>query len=376
MKVGCGEEALVEAMFEAAIHPELWPDILTAVSDHVAGGPFNVLCLGNADERPLFDCFVRGDRQGYETYLSDYILIDPRIPRLEQAPVGKVLLEHDVLSEAELRTDVAYNECLSRWGMRNLAQGNLSSGDVFTGFALAPRNDRNPFTSEQVAAISRLMTPLRQATRVTVASLELQQQRQTLGDLWSLSGKGVLILDRHGAVLFANRLAEEHMRGGTLLSHTGHLSFADPAAQRRWRKQLDLLAGDKAPRFSEFLTPCFQQPCDLAVRVIIDPALPSRLAPVSRGRILMLITPMTNTLDLSDQEVRRFAQLFSISPAECRAIGAIARGETLDDLARCHGVSEDTVRKQLKSAMGKCGVSSQKALISRLERFCFLSRSL
>ena len=36
-------------------------------------------------------------------------------------------------------------------------------------------------------------------------------------------------------------------------------------------------------------------------------------------------------------------------------------------------IAKDTVRKQLKAAMMKCGVSSQKALISRLERFCFVS---
>ncbi len=98
-------------------------------------------------------------------------------------------------------------------------------------------------------------------------------------------------------------------------------------------------------------------------------SIPTLRAPA----LVMLITPLSLSLVIGELEIARFGQLFGITPAECAVIAAVAAGKSLDQHASDNGIAVDTARKQLKAAMGKSGVSSQKALIARLERFCFLA---
>lgn len=57
------------------------------------------------------------------------------------------------------------------------------------------------------------------------------------------------------------------------------------------------------------------------------------------------------------------AGLFDLTPSEARITRAVAGGLTLEVAAREFGVSGETVRSQLKTAMGKMGVGRQVDLV-------------
>ncbi|MBD8893712.1 helix-turn-helix transcriptional regulator [Roseibium litorale] len=370
-----GLETLTDLFFDAALVPELWRDALIRLSDFIGGSAVNLIVIDTIGSQPVIEHFERGNEDAYATYLSDYFIMDRRVPRVVSAPIGKVLLEPDVLSPEEIRTDTVYNEILVMNGMRNLALCNLSSPDTFMGLGIAPLNDAIPFNSSQLHRLQGLLPGLRRAVRLYTANTELHLQRGLLGDLWSNTGRAVVILNAKRNLLFANSIAEEHLRTGLMASRNKQLSFTDKKTDDDFQETLGKLAGARGSSTGAFLA-CDPLTMDqYSVRVISSAPVLSHFNALSGPSIMLVITPLSAEMVITHEEASRFAQLFSITSAETRAISAVAKGTALADYAAENGLATDTVRKQLKSAMAKCGVNNQKALVSRLERFCFLTRN-
>lgn len=78
---------------------------------------------------------------------------------------------------------------------------------------------------------------------------------------------------------------------------------------------------------------------------------------------------------LSPRTLDRISQFFGLSGSESAAIAAVIALQPLSEYSRVKGVQQDTVRKQLKSAMTKMAVNSQKQLFQVYERFKVFSDS-
>ncbi|MFD1694914.1 helix-turn-helix transcriptional regulator [Roseibium aestuarii] len=367
------EQGLRDGFFEAALDADQWEGALARFSEHLNGGAVNLILLEKAGALPVDLHYERVDEHAYTRYISDYIETDPRVPRVLNAPVNTVLLERDVLTEGERRHSAIYNDLMARSGMRNQAISLLASDTLFAGFGIAPRDDSQPFATEDLARLTRLLPSLKQAVRLHTANQSLQMQRSSLGDLWGLSGKGIVLLGASRQLLYANSLADDLLRAGVLRRVHGQVSFGDRASEQRWQHAWQELRKRGGTSSDQFLTEPTPGGTTFGVRLFSSPGMLGRLAWAGAPAVVMLLTPLSDMTVISAAEIQRFCALFSITPAEARVVEAVCQGQQLSDLAQERQVAVDTLRKQLKSAMAKCGVSSQKDLISRLERFCFLT---
>ncbi|WP_417684798.1 helix-turn-helix transcriptional regulator [Roseibium sp.] len=367
------EDEIVDGFFDAALNPDLWAENLAKLSDFVGGAAINLIMIDKPGSIPVDMHYECVDEFAYTSYVTDYIAVDPRIERIIKAPINTILLEDDVLTADEKKNGAIYNELLSVSGMRNQAISLLSGDTLYAGFGVAPRNDANPFDADQLARLRRLLPHLRHAVRLYSGNLDLQIQRNALGDLWSRSGKGVVILNDQRKLLFANETSENYLRDGLLRHGKDGLVFRDRASQARWQEALARLMREDVRTSTEFLA---VDPVTLetyGVRLTTARAALSCFSILKAPAIVMLITPLSDGAVIGENEVSRFCELFGITAAESRVVASIASGISLDQHALMAGIALDTARKQLKSAMAKAGVANQKAFVSRLERFCFLS---
>lgn len=362
-----------DSFFEAAVNPDLWAEALAGFSDFIGGSSVNLVVLDKPGAPPVIEHFIRGDDAAYARYLGDYFAIDRRVPRVAAAQVGRILLEQDVLSEEEKRQDTVYNEILAGNGMRNLALANLSSGPLLMGIGMAPQNDAEPFEADQLARLARLLPHLRNALSFYTVNIQLQLQRQMLADLFALDGKGVAVLDMNRRVLFANALAETQFSSGLISVRQGAVTFRHRNSEMAWQRALQDLQDGGGAGSASFLAENPETLDMTGVRLLSAAPILAQFPMFTAPALLMLLTPVTPGLAISAGEITRFGALFRLTPAECRVLEAISAGKGLDDHAMRQGIRLDTARKQLKSAMAKCGVTSQKALISRLERFCLIA---
>jgi DNA-binding NarL/FixJ family response regulator len=64
-------------------------------------------------------------------------------------------------------------------------------------------------------------------------------------------------------------------------------------------------------------------------------------------------------------------ELLKVSAAEAKLVAALASGETLNDIAARTGVTQNTVRSQIKSVFAKLEVSSQLELIRIVDALAY-----
>ncbi|WNZ53811.1 hypothetical protein QT397_00075 (plasmid) [Microbulbifer sp. MKSA007] len=84
---------------------------------------------------------------------------------------------------------------------------------------------------------------------------------------------------------------------------------------------------------------------------------------------------MTSTTANADPAViEKLTDVFRLSKAESHVISAVLSNTSLQDYAQDRSVRLDTVRKQLKSALYKMGINSQKQLFQLYEVFRSFSR--
>ena len=99
----------------------------------------------------------------------------------------------------------------------------------------------------------------------------------------------------------------------------------------------------------------------------------TNMAVESDGRdvLVMTVTLLRQVKPPTLSEVRGYARPYGLSEAEVVVLHAVLANTELRSLAKVRRVHLDTVRKQLKSAMAKIDVHSQKELFALYERFRF-----
>ena len=96
------------------------------------------------------------------------------------------------------------------------------------------------------------------------------------------------------------------------------------------------------------------------------PSLPQRMAEIAASqdpKVRRYTDDMAAALRLKDEQEKTWtAGRFGLTPRETQVALHLAGGGSIADYAAEHGLSEQTVRSQLKSIFGKTGVNRQAAL--------------
>lgn len=364
---------LIDAIYECVDHPELWQDALGRLSDLMRSGGTQLLVADLGTGRELIGASARMPPEAHIEYMRDYYATDLRAQRLITLPIGTIVDERMVLNEDEIRSDPVINEFEPRYELANLTGSNLMLGSTFVWLGTARASTPRAFDEDELAVLAAILPHVRRAVRL---SLELSSKDPLIGLLANLharSGKAILVLSATPRLSFANEYAQTLADVGLISVLAGQLSFTDRRAQREFQR---ILSSWRITRYpgepSEFLAYSLDEQC-FGVRVhrhlgpIRDLAIPES------DKLVVTIVPLADAVKVSSEDVHRFGGLFGMTPAEERVILAVAHDTDLSEYAVTTAVALDTVRKHLKSVLMKTGARSQKQLLRRLERFCFLA---
>ena len=83
----------------------------------------------------------------------------------------------------------------------------------------------------------------------------------------------------------------------------------------------------------------------------------------SGGCSILVVTPVVPR-EVPTAEVLQ--ALFDLTPAEARVARAIAERQTIEGIAGAHGLSQETIRSQLKAVLAKTGLGRQVDLAAML----------
>ncbi len=224
--------------------------------------------------------------------------------------------------------------------------------DTITGWTEdSPSGDANDAPME----VEQLIGHLERAVRSSAYMHALEDRTQILNSMYNQMPWPMLMLDDQLHVVKHNSAADRIMASGPLrMADGGALMLSDPKLKQQLQQVVRLQRG----RDSQLLHSEQEKLVLLCMPVFRSDA------PDDVSRITTVVWVFADR-SVAAPSVRSLADLFGISPAEARLLHLLCKVGNLSQSAELLSVSVHTARTQLKSIMGKTGISSQVALVSR-----------
>ncbi len=327
---------------------------------------FSALYGYDADVMRMYDTNDLGLAiQRFERHFAELMPTDPRIRLLEHYPSRPLSCRLEI-DEAELHNSQMYREMLRRADVEyslvvSLAEedGSLIMLGVFRG------HNTSHFTHDDVATFSEIVPHLKQAITVSESLAGIRFEADSaLGALDSV-GMGILLVERDGRLIHANRTGRRIAELGDGLSINAsrvrlHTLDDDSALRRTLAECLD--AGEAGALGLSIARPSGADP----IRMTVHP-FDHRAAGAPKGHrrpiALLLFSLPEEPIETHVDLLRR---LFGLTPAEARICEQLVQGRSVQQLAIDLDIEVDTVRTHLKKIFAKLGVNRQAELIAKV----------
>lgn len=359
---------IIAAIYEAALNPEQWDDVLT-----------QIIGFARADRAALYAVDPFAAKGG----LLQTVNIDASHPELERIQLSDPRLRFgrenpgwaytderrpDLFAEflrSELYAEIAKPQDAEHLFGVVLPFGQ--SGQAALG--LHRSQTRGAFSESEAKALEIFLPHITRALlihRQISHARRLSSMSNLLIDQLSV---GFALLTQDGALVHANRTAHAifasddglTLKNNRLTSHhPDHArTLADAiAAAASLRQGLHLTAGNVL-RLSR---PSGRQ----AYSVLMAPAganVPNLVADPKAAEVIVLLRDPEQVMDIPPEV---FVRYFGLTPAEARIAQGLVRGWSVDEIAAAHSLSRETVRSELKRVFKRTGTRSQAELLRYL----------
>jgi DNA-binding CsgD family transcriptional regulator len=356
-------ERAIEACYDAALTPALWPDALQRLGESVGALSCNFYChLVRRETLPsssAHEGFAELWRRNQEFAPMPHIERRGRLPGLRR----KFRLEHDVSTEEERRTLPYYQETARPAGHDWYAcvcfsvDGNPWCLPVFRGAK------QGPFTPKEGRYLAGIGPHLARVVRLaeSFAATNLATGLSALEQLKCAA----LVIDDRGVAINLNGPAQK-LLGDDFNVRAGRPVARDRASNHRLQQ---LIASALAAKRG---TETSYEPAVIAraeAPWLIADAMPvtsfgSDL--FNAGRVVLVLTDLTL---LSVPDETRLRLVFSLTAAEAKLAKTMASGNGIEAAAALLRVNRETARTQLKAVFAKTNTSRQAELVALVARF-------
>jgi DNA-binding CsgD family transcriptional regulator len=349
------QEQLLDDIYEAAVIPELWPNLLHSIAKttKAEGG---VLFAADIHEN-VTGVASAGLQELVSGFVSDgWMRRNSRPVRCLEKQLTGFIGDYDLFSDAEMDQDPLYAYLRHKgYGWCSGMLAPLPTGDVVVvNFERAYRN--GAFSRSDLRWLNQIRPHLtRSALMANRIGLEKARAATSALNVVNLAA-GVV---KRGRLYAANLLLQSFIPS-VILDNRKAVSLTNAGANKILQNALS-----SSQRSSgEILSIPIPGTTPLCANII-------HLIPLKKGArdlfwsadFLIVLTPITPGTAPAAQILQG---LFDLTPAEAKLANGLASGVRLEDLAEKLGVKTSTLRTQLKSVFLKAGVQRQAELVSLL----------
>lgn len=356
---------LIGKIYDAAVMPELWPVFLEQLSEafNSRGTVIYLMDFSSRSATCRSDeiSFIQSARIAPETAVSYdryYSKVNVWLENSRDLPEGKLITTDRLFPVRELAKTEWYNDWLKPQGYFHAMIGHLLKQDTLAVRLSIFRPKQQPFSADETALFARLVPHLRRACMVHKKLSEVERVQATDIDLLNRLPVGLVLFDKCGQAVFINHMAET--LDGFCLNAAGRC-LAGSANETRALRQLI----DNAAELGRCNAMSLHRNNSNRPLSAIAVSLQSRPLPFSGSApaVALFIYDPDRPLDLDDNLL---TQCYGLSPAEAKLATALLRGQAPGDYAQTRGISNNTVKTQLKQVLAKTGTHRQSELMQLL----------
>lgn len=365
MDDGASFDQLVSTVHQAAIDPQAWAHVISALGNRHGGTRFLFVGTVTADGSSVPHVHLGYAPEAAASYVAHYQHLNPWWQGWQSLQVGSIGHSALVHPEADLRRGAFYNEWLRPQEDLDSGVGTVLLRDRTRQYLLAGnlrRRDRDRMTGAVGQTLRRIAPVMNHALAVNRMILGLRLERE--------AGPGdtaLAVVAERGRAVFLNHAAERLADDGAILrlDHAGRLSLTDARADEALRA---ILAGRPGVRPELRVAGGAAGP--MVVRVV--PLSSARLRALGFGPLdadlgaahLIALARPSGAEDPAAVLVARLG----LSRSEAEVLIALSAGQSPREIAEGRRTSLHTVRNQIKSAMARAGVARQADLMRLADR--------
>ncbi|WP_375462825.1 helix-turn-helix transcriptional regulator [uncultured Methylobacterium sp.] len=350
-------DALVDLIYEAAVVPEVWSDVL----DRVAAATGSVGGVILAQGRHGLQWRATGAILTHmpEALSGGWMALNPRPARALALDRAGFVHDHDLFTEAEMAADPVYGFLRARGLGWCTGVAIPTVADDAIVFSWERAYAAGPFSTEAVRALDPLRAHLARAGLIA-ARLGLARARSIVATLDLLGLPAAVLSPRHRVVaandLFAGLVP------AVAQDRADRIHLADPRADRLLVRALDALVPASHPEAVASI-PIAARAERRAMIVHLMPVRGAARDVFAAAASILIVVDVRQGRALSADLIQG---LFDLTPAEARVARGLMTGGTVGTLAGAQGVVPATIRTQLKSVFAKTGTARQADLVAML----------
>lgn len=371
------ESTLINAIYDAAMQPDLWPQVLEGIRKFCGADQCTVFYYDEIDRQRNYAAAARLRVQTLDLYLDEFIA-----PQAEQInnqlrclPEGEVVTDADIyrLSGKHYAqiVGVKYMQCL--WPKLQFQAGIVlfRGNNACAGLGLQNFSDSSPLNPNNIAQLQRLTPHLIQAIHIRQRINLLDKANHAFEAVLKNLRLGVILLDEFEQIRFINSEAMHalskctgicyrlHSRFQVNLQHPDSCAPALCKAKQSKNEKRKIATTDSCIKIeypNGHLKLSFfnlNKALGRSSTAGTDKDWPDTT------QYLVLVQDSLRHCDLP---IHYLKQAYGITPAEGELIAHLINGSTLMEAAEKRAVTHETARWQMKNIMQKTQVHSQNQL--------------
>jgi DNA-binding CsgD family transcriptional regulator len=364
-----GSEALSQllgALYDAVAEPAQWDSFLEKLGLQTRATSAGLLIHDFGHAKYSLSSSWRISPESLRLYQEHYYALDVWAQKGLAKPVGYICSSQSLCSVEEIKTTEIYNDFMVRAGIEHGMFGLLDNSKSCLASVSLYRDRSHPeFTQSDLHLLQFLAPHIQRAFKLHRRFAELTSHSSGIETALNMLATGIVFMGSHGEIILMNRSA-----AALVAERDGLLAARDGLRAER-------------PNESNLLASTIREAASTSNGKGLSAGTTVLISRRSRPPLHVLISPIHNSMiptskniaagafindPLRSQRPAREAlhALFGLSPAECRVALLFVDGYSPRQISDILGVTNNTVRSQIRSIFSKTGVKRQAELIRLL----------
>jgi DNA-binding CsgD family transcriptional regulator/PAS domain-containing protein len=364
--------SLVGLIYDAALDPDRWPDVLRSIAASVGAAGAALVHHDMRDHRGGILAAVGADPEAVRKYDEHFAAHDPWLKGGEVQGLldtGTVRLGDELVARRELVRTEYYNDFAKPYAITRICGGVIGRNGAATSTLTTLRPEsREPFGEDERRLLQALFPHLRRALQVHRRLVGVERLKQSAMDALNRLPMGVIFARQDASVVFANRAAQEILdeRDGLIdasMGLAGATSFESDSLRTLVHQAARTNAGQgtRSGGALSMSRPSRRRP----LAVLVTPLrMQTQVDFAEHQEVAMVfVSDPERAVEASAETLRR---IWGLTPTEAAIAAGLAAGHAPSTIADDLSIAAGTVRWHIKSVLAKTGTHRQGDLVRLL----------
>jgi DNA-binding CsgD family transcriptional regulator len=363
---GHGLLALIAAIYDAALDPALWPDVLGRTAAFLPGMSAALFAKDAVSKSGnlYFDDGVFAPEQK-QLYFERYVRSDPSNTAHIFAEVEQPISTTDFISLAEFYESRFYREWAKPLGLVDFVCAVLDKSATGAAMFGIFRHERHGLIDDEARRRMRLIVPHVRRAALIGKAIELKTaEAASFAETLDGIASAMFLVNARGRLVHANAAGQLMLANGDVLRvAAGRIAASDPQAGQSLEEVFPSAgAGDAALGVKGIALPLVARNGDRYIAHVLPLTSGARRKAGTSLAAAAAVFVRKAALD-ARSPLETVAKVYKLTPAELRVMLAVVEIGGAPEVADALGIAETTVKFHLKRLFEKTGTRRQADLV-------------